>query len=167
VTQPANSGERDWLVRRLRLFLLAEADMAQAAAAARALQDESEGNGPLRRALETAIAVSYARPFAAGNRAGSLGTGWEPANPRQAAFHDALIDLRNQVYAHTDRTEARSVVDLKQLLGLKQDEGGRRYAEEWQALNVQLLPEIIGLAASQQERFREEITKLEARLGTD
>ncbi len=111
--------------------------MAQAASAAVALQQETEGNGPLRRALETAIAVSYARPFAPGNRAGSLRNGWEPANPRQAAFHDALIELRNQVYAHTDRTEARSVVDLKQLLGLE-DEGGRRYAEEWQALNVEL-----------------------------
>jgi hypothetical protein len=53
--------ERNRLAKLRTALLLAGSDMDQAVAAARALQNESDGL--LARALETAIAVCYMRPF--------------------------------------------------------------------------------------------------------
>lgn len=50
--------------------------------------------------------------------------------------------LRNQVYAHTDETGARQVVDVSDLLGLDSP----AYAEGWQPIEREALPAIVQLA---------------------
>jgi hypothetical protein len=67
-----HESERNRLVNEIRRLRLAEADMAQVAAAADTLMHEHL-NGDLCRALETAIAVCYARPFGSSNQVGVLG----------------------------------------------------------------------------------------------
>lgn len=55
------------------LLALASVDMRQAAAAARLLQTTLGTDVNAARALETAIAVCYWRPFSEQNRTGTLG----------------------------------------------------------------------------------------------
>ena len=98
--------------------------MNQVAAAAAALQGERL-NGDLCRALETAIAVCYSRPYGGSNRVGVLGNEWLPEDPGDLAVHARLLELRDQVYAHTDRTDARDITDVF---------GDGFYAEEWRPL---------------------------------
>ena len=75
-----HENERNRLLNELRRFLLAASDMRQAAAAAEHLSTERL-NGDLCRALETAIVICYSRPFARGNKAGTLGAEWVPPAP--------------------------------------------------------------------------------------
>src|SRR5438128_10835744 len=85
---------------------LAASDMEQAIAAAKALDAESE-NLELMRALETAIAACYARPFTKGSMVVRLkASKWVSAGAERQ-LHDALMELRNQVYAHTDVSSGR------------------------------------------------------------
>lgn len=93
------------------------------------------------RPAETAIVVCYARPFSPRNAVGALGTRWEPLQSYQT-LHAELMRLRNQVYAHTDETGARQVVDVSDLLGLDSP----AYAEGWQPIEREALPAIVQLA---------------------
>jgi hypothetical protein len=109
--------ERDRLLRDITRFRLARGDMRQVVAAAKALHDERH-NGDLCRALETAIVVCYARPFGRRNKVGALHENWGPLK-QFPKIHAQLLSLRDKVYAHTDETEARQVVDVGALLGLE------------------------------------------------
>jgi hypothetical protein len=64
------------------------------------------------------------------------------------AIHGRLLELRDEVYAHTDRTGGRDIIDAGALLG----EPGT-FAEQWRPLSREALPRIIELAAHQQSRF--------------
>jgi hypothetical protein len=146
--------ERHRLLNEIRRLRLAESDMNQVAAAANALHNERL-NGDLCRALETAIAVCYARPYGSSNKVGGLGDEWLPEDPSGRALHDALLRRRDQVYAHTDRTDARDIVDIF---------GDGTFAEEWRPLSREALPRIIVLVAHQQTRFREGVEERQAAL---
>jgi len=80
--------------------------MLQAAAAARLLNQEDDFHA--RRALETAISVSYARPWIDSNRGGKLKAKWLPADDLDRDLHNRLLDLRHKTYAHTDPAGGRS-----------------------------------------------------------
>ncbi len=54
-------------------------------------------------AYTTAFAVAYARPFNHGNDWDKLRPEDYVANEAQAACHRRIIDLRNQIFAHSDR----------------------------------------------------------------
>lgn len=149
-----NETERNRLTNEIRRLRLAESDMNQAAAAAQALRTEHL-NGDLCRALETAIAVCYARPYGSSNKVGVLGDEWLPEDPGDQALHGALLTRRDQVYAHTDRTDARGIVDVF---------GDGTFVEEWRPLSRDVLPRIITLAARQQARFREGVEDRQERL---
>lgn len=153
-----HESERNRLRNEIRRLVLAQSDMAQAAAAAVALHSE-QLNGDLCRALETAIVVCYVRPYDGRNKAGPLGSEWLPADPGSLAIHETMLAMRDQVYAHTDRTELRDIVDAGALLG----EPGR-FAEQWVPLNREALPKLIEMFSEQQQRFRERSDELHEEL---
>jgi hypothetical protein len=141
--------ERSRLLNEFRRFRFAEGDMLQAAAAAEALLGENK-NGELCRALETALAICYARPFT-GSGVGRLDEGdWAPDGSARK-FHDDLMTLRHKVYAHVDRTEWREVIDLGELLG---EEFRGHWTEQWAPVNREALPGFVNLCRWQAARFR-------------
>jgi hypothetical protein len=95
------ASEVNGLIREIRAVALAASDMRQAAAAAEALANEHQ-NVHLMRALETAVVVSYWRPFASGNAVRLDPAEWTPQDPQEIAAHETLKALRDKVYAHTD-----------------------------------------------------------------
>jgi hypothetical protein len=93
------------LVLSLVVWPTASIDMRQAEAAARLL--DRQGDVHVRRALETAIAVCYARPWLESNRDGKLKKRWLPNGAEELRLHDLLMDLRKRTYAHNDPTGGR------------------------------------------------------------
>jgi hypothetical protein len=154
-----SEGERNELRRELTRLRLAQSDMAQAAAAAEALKGERE-ESPLGRALETACVVIYARPFTS-NKVGRLGEEWAPTDPEERALHDELCKRRNQVYAHSDETPLREVVDIGASIGKDHPV----YAEQWHPVNRDVLPAFIAMAWKQEKRFYDAAVEVERQLG--
>lgn len=78
-------------------------------------------DGPARmfeQMLETALVVTYARPYMRNNRAG-IDRDWWPEDEDDLAFHKYVIDvLRNPFHAHMDRTARRTLIDTRKYLGL-------------------------------------------------
>ena len=151
--------ERNRLVRELRRLRLAQSDMAQAATAAQALKEERE-ESVLGRALETACVVIYARPFTS-NKVGRLGDEWAPTDPEERALHDELCRKRDQVYAHSDETGLRDVVDIGASIGKDYPV----YAEQWHPVNREVLPVFIRMAWRQEKRFYDAAVGIERKLG--
>jgi hypothetical protein len=131
--------EKAQLIDEIRRSRLAQNDLRQVIAAATALKDEHL-NGDLCRALETAIVICYARPFTKSNVIGPIKESLVPPDLR--ALHNDLIRARNKVYAHTDLTDARDVVDVGALLELD----APAYAEQWRPLDRDGLVDILRLA---------------------
>jgi len=91
------------LLKDQRALLLGASDITQAIAAARALQVENDGT--LARALETAMVISFMRPFTGTVR---LPDGYSaPPGAAEAQLFDEMKALRDKVYAHTDRDTGR------------------------------------------------------------
>jgi hypothetical protein len=149
--------ERDRLVNEIRRARLAQNDLRQVIAAATALKDEHL-NGDLCRALETAIVVCYARPFSKSNAIGPIGDRFVP--PELRGLHKGLIRARDKVYAHTDLTDARDVVDVGALLALDVP----AYAEEWRPLDREGLVDVIRLAVEIDKRLEERVTACQENL---
>jgi hypothetical protein len=130
----------DW-ERSFKRLVLAAQDMLEAGAAAEFLLARDDLSGDVRRALETAIPVAYARPWSKSrskSSIGHLGGHWRPADPEGLAVHEALIMVRNKVYAHTDEEiGARWIHGMDALL-----ERQELLAPAWRPLNLELLPEI-------------------------
>ena len=136
-----HESERNSLMREVRRFRFAQADMRQAAAAAEALSREHH-NDDLCRALESAIVVIYARPFARRNQVGMLGDEWAPTEPLLHNLHNELLEKRNQVYAHSDETAMRDVIDIGATLGKDHPV----YSEQWLPVSRPMLPIFIRMA---------------------
>jgi hypothetical protein len=99
-TCPGRLRELPWSSEKLReSLILAAEDMAQAKAAADAVRTETSDDESWRRALETAMAVVYMRPFTKG--AWTLPTRFRPTSELGKELHQRLKDLRNEVYAHS------------------------------------------------------------------
>ena len=155
---PLPETERSRLQNQIRRFRFAAADMRQASMAARTLTSEHV-NEDLCRALETAIAVCYARPFTRDSDRKRLDDKWAPEET--PLLHKALLALRHQVYAHTDpNTEARQLIDLSEFFG----ESGHGHTEAWLPLNRDVLPTIVWMCDAQAERFIREAQELEEEL---
>ena len=98
--------KRKGLEKLKESLILAAGDMDQANAAAAALRADTSDDDAWRRALETAIAVSYMRPFTKG--AWKLPGKYVPKQSPAKQLHQALDDLRDKVYAHSDAASGRS-----------------------------------------------------------
>jgi hypothetical protein len=120
-------------------------------------------NGQLCRALETAIVVCYWRPFSKSNKVGTIGHKWKTLT-EAPNLHKEMRRLRNEVYAHTDITGAREVVDVGKMLG-----EASAWTEGWQAIRREALPNIRELARRLEEELAaavsERIRALEAGAG--
>jgi len=92
-----DEAKRKGLERLKESLILAAEDMDQATAAAVALRTDTSDDENWRRALETAIFVSYMRPFTRG--AWKLPNKYEPKPGPAGELHRQLHDLRNKVYA--------------------------------------------------------------------
>ena len=146
---------RNRLIKRQTALLLASSDMDQAIAAARALGSESDGL--LARALETAIAVSYMRPFT-GRPPHRLPDEYVPSSED----HSLLEDLRHKVYAHTDKASGRTTsVEAAARDG---EIVSIQFREPWQPLPREILPRLIQHFEAQRERFRTEAASIHVQL---
>lgn len=151
---------REHLLRQLRRYLLAASDMRQAGGAALQLLEGPRINGDAERALETGLAICYARPFVSG-KVGTISAKRDlPADPHLRALHDGLIARRRDLYAHNDETPLRTVEDVYALLGL----GAGKFAESWRPIDRVQLPEIIRLCDEEEGKFRARAAEIEQRL---
>jgi hypothetical protein len=146
--------------KRLSLYLAAS-DMDQSAAAAGALAKE-EDNVDLMRALETAIAACYGRPFTEGSMIQRLDKGKWVSAGADRALHDHLITLRHKTYAHTDTQSGRSAgtSSLTTSAGIAHT----TYSEGWWAFPPEWIPAVVDLCGRQAQGFREEAAKIDAQL---
>jgi hypothetical protein len=157
--------ERDRLTKRQRVLLLAASDMEQTIEAARAIQREGEqdatGQEPnveLVRALETAIAVCYWRPFTNSSIGQLDPEGDGPAEATGRELHRTLKRMRDKAYAHTDTASGRdaSVKEHTTDSGIS----GLVFTEGWWAFPREWLPDVIALAEGQRDRFRAEASDI-------
>lgn len=126
---------------------LALSDMRQAAAAARLADQQLEHHA--RLALDTAISVSYARPWIDSNRAGKLKSKWLPPTGPDRDLHERLLNLRHKSYAHTDPASCRHALahlGPGKVLGI---------GEQWVPLKRDELSAIAGLCERQAARFEQ------------
>jgi hypothetical protein len=125
--------------------------MKQAAAAARLL--EMAAHPMERRALETAVAVCYARPWGKNPGLPWLDPKWRPDLGLGRTLHNRLVKLRNQVYAHTNLPKAgRSATAIAVVDANSFREGGW-IAEGWKPLDRDTIPSIIEVCEPQASRF--------------
>jgi hypothetical protein len=147
-----HSGHGDAAKKKRGLsLLLAASDMEQAAAAAEAAEALAAKieNIPLIRALHTAVAVCYWRPFTSGSLVIKLGPSEVP--PGDLGLHDELKRARDKFYAHTDAASERHALSL----------APESYMEEWWEPLEDSLPAIVKLCREQAERFRAEAARLD------
>jgi hypothetical protein len=136
--------------------------MEQAVEAARAIQHEAdreaageEPNVELLRALETAVAVCYWRPFTQSSigRLDPVADG-PSEESGLGELHRRLRRMRDKVYAHTDEEAGRDVT-VRDL-----GPGTSFITEGWEPLPRDWLPSVIALAEGQADRFRAEALDL-------
>jgi hypothetical protein len=153
--------DRDRLEKRKRALGLAAADMQQVNAATIALEREAY-DVPLMLALETAIAVSYARSFTSSSLLQLDRGEYRPADPSLAQLHDDLYELRNRKFAHTDKNSERDAwvlygdppVDVRSV--------GWKW--QWTPIPRSWLAPIRTLCELQSERFVQEMVAIDEQL---
>jgi len=80
-----------------------------------------------QRALTTGALVCYARPFTLQRGTGKLRPDDWITDPEALQLHKSLMILRHRVYAHSDETDLRRVVNVRVLMGIQ----GVEFREEW------------------------------------
>jgi hypothetical protein len=146
--------------KRLSLYLAAS-DMDQAAAAAEALAAETQ-KVDLMRALETAIAACYGRPFTEGSMIQRLNKGKWVSAGADRDLHDHLMTLRHKSYAHTDSASGRSAGSSE--VSTSDGIAHTTYSEGWWAFPREWIPQVVDLCRRQAQHFREEAGKVDAQL---
>ncbi len=101
-----DEARRKGLERLKESLILAAEDMDQATAAAGALLTDTGDDDAWTRALETAMAVCYMRPFISG--AWQLPGKYVPRARAENELHRRLDHFRDKVYAHSDKESGRS-----------------------------------------------------------
>jgi hypothetical protein len=164
--------ELEFLYARLEALILAAVDMNDAAETAMYLLDDhpdARGHGGkmpwhVRRTLETGMFVTYARPFADTRGRPSMKRVSQLSKELRAA-HDDIVQRRNRVYAHTDRTALRRILELsepEERAAWVQDGGDPR--EEWFPPTPDGLRDVIALAHTQLASFLEEMGAIRRRI---
>jgi hypothetical protein len=149
----------------ITLLRLAVFDIGLAQQAAIALRDAHDDTDPgLLLALETAVVVSYARPF-------TKSQGWtnrlrHPVRLDGAPvaamepLHNELLTLRGKAYAHSDADGSGRSVEHTDLQSRRPDVQPP-YRVTWTlGLDRGVLPDVIALCQAQQDRFTDEADQL-------
>ena len=139
-------------------LILASQDMDQATAAIRALEQEPP-NTPLSRALETAIAVSYMRPFTESSL-GTLPANYVPTNPPDSIRHADMHWLRDKLYAHTDKEGGRG--GSVQFLGVEEGRLNFMGQEESPTISRAAIPELADFFDRRRKEFLRDAGLLQA-----
>jgi hypothetical protein len=144
-----DEAKRKGLEKLKESLILAAEDMDQAAAAADALRIDTSGDDAWTRALETAMAVCYMRPFTRG--AWKLPDKYEPKVGSAGDLHRALKQLRKKVYAHSDKESGRraSMKTVATSAGIETISSG----SSWWAFRVENLHAVQALCHYQRQRF--------------
>ena len=144
-------------------LILAAEDMDQTTAAAVALRSDTSDDENWRRALETAIAVSYMRPFTTG--AWKLPNKYVPRARGPKELHTRLNDLRNKVYAHSDKASGRSasMKTVTTSAGIETIS----YGSSWWAFPIEDLPAVQALCHDQRQRFLTDAAAIHVQLRED
>jgi hypothetical protein len=154
-----HESDRNRLLKHQRMLGLAAVDMSEADHAARFLRTMKPADLPLKRALETAVIVSYSRAFTKSSIVTLPRGEYAPADERLARLHDRILDLRDSRSAHTDKEADRQI---SVHFG---SEGSAGVAETFGPV---LSPEELELAHElfelQRQRFLEEAIAIEERL---
>lgn len=140
------------LTRLSAALLHAATDMDQVRAACDMLEQEQE-DANRARALETAIAVCYARAFTQSSLKKLRESTFAPRKGTdQRELHDTLMTLRRKVYAHTDVEGGRSVKELS--VEIEGDVATVKHVEAWHPLDRVLLDPIRQLCDDQAAKLR-------------
>jgi hypothetical protein len=152
-----NESDRNRLLREIRFLVLAAKDMELVEGAVDLLTSSRSPvvGDPL---IEAGLFTIYARPYTPDNKRRVLSEDWLPADPRDRKLHDRMIELRDTIYAHTDRDSPRRVEDVF---------GEHSYAESRPMLNPNAFPRLAALAQSQRDRFREGCDRRQEELRDD
>lgn len=157
-------------------MIIAASDMRQVAEAA-AYVDENKLRSKMSedtwRVMWTGLFVTYARPYLASNKLGPVaGRLGKPADPALRPLHEKLLDRRDDVFAHNDRTDHRTVGDVTQrnpshasVLEWDDERGITRFVETYAEIDPGALPRLIQLANHQRERFVERVREIDEQLG--
>lgn len=160
---------QEGLYDRLDGLYLAGADMHSALMTARYLQGihpEAQGHvggvpTEVRRGLETGMVVTCARPFNNNPPRHLRLVGGLSEDLRST--HDEVLKRRNTVYAHTDRSQLRRIVELADAASretLLQELWESGFHEEWSEMTVRGLDDIAELAAAHLGLVLEQIEKV-------
>jgi len=147
---------------RFETLVLAASDMFDVREAALYLADDSTMPWRTRRALETGIVVSYARAFSGSQGRPKLSPP-STLTPEQLNDHRELLEQRRKLYAHSDATSGRGLVEL---MG---DDWRDRLAEnflseQWLSPPPEHLRDIAQLANANLNTFSDEAEQLRLRL---
>jgi hypothetical protein len=156
-----DEGKRQGLEKLKESLILAAEDMAQANAAAVALRTDTSDDEVWRRALETAMAVSYMRPFTKG--AWTLPAKFRPTSELGRDLHQRLEDLRHKVYAHSDRASGRSA-SIEVTSSTTGDNVAMTYRSAWLSFPVGDLHTVQALCSDQKNRFLAEAASIHVTL---
>lgn len=160
-----NGPDPDKLLYEIRRYRFAQSDMRQAGAAALLLNEPSVRlNGDVERVLETGLVVTYARPFTAGGVGTLGGKHARPEAEEHRLLHMEMLARRNDLYAHSDITERREVVDA--FAGFGTGTLGGKYFEAHHPVDRGQLPSVIALCGAQEGRYASKADALEAALRT-
>lgn len=171
---PSEGPSPSQLRARLHALLLGVADMDDVGeTASYLLGDHPEARGHdgempwrARRTLEAGMVVTYARPFAH-TRGGGLPKLGRRSNLPTAllATHDELLRRRNVVYAHTDATPLRQILDVVDAGGLETWlNDPARFSEQWVPPTREILADVVTLAAMHRDGFLREADAVRVRL---
>lgn len=143
--------QRQRLKKEIESLELAKFDL-EAALVLCELLEERKGR-ELTWGIWTGIVTSYARPFTRGTR--WLGQGWSTCpDPGMQELHDRLYKLRNTIFAHNDKTDARGVMVFPPW-----DQAPLHTSEEQRILNPNAIGPIQHLCHKQLERIKERLAK--------
>jgi hypothetical protein len=164
--------ELEQLYRRLETLIFAGGDMFDVFETSRYLLGQHpdaaahDGGMPwhVRRTLETGLFITYARPFVEARGRRSLKQ-LRGLSDELRAFHDDIVNRRNQVYAHIDRTPLRRILQLRdpeERTAWVQKRGELR--EEWFPPTRKGLEILIELARAHLQTFLDAIDTVGTRI---
>lgn len=120
----------------------------------------------VRLTLETGMLVTYARPFSGRGRTIHVS---HDLSSDLRTFHDDIMRRRNQVYAHTDHTDRRQILEFRrEELGkaLERLLAATPVSEQWDSLTDAGLTALRELAAVHYRQCTNELRRLFLRIKT-
>jgi hypothetical protein len=156
---------RKRLERERNRLIIAASGMSQVAGAAAHLEAHmhlSRMSDDAYRVMWTGLVITYARPYLASNKLGPIrGRLGTPTDPALLTLHKNLCARRDDLFAHNDETEHRTVTDVYAALGI----GAGKFTEAYSPMEPSALPVIAELANHQRGRFRSRVDEIEEQLG--